>query len=300
MDAETWTVDKLAKYRCGSADSDPKFSDKRDWKPVLAWDMPDPPVDATGKPKAPQNLRMWVQSTFAHEIVDELTRLSDERMMTLARKAHRRFDAGIYSWELHRMQLAIERTNPANVVFARYTDENGKEVPVDADGATRQAIHELLEVLPLSDIVSLSQYEPIPLTEWETLTKPLTSITVPQLSLLMGLSGATAAAQLLMFLSLYWFWLNQREIELGSSDACPVGLFGMFGRSFESRVCFRLLLTFPSVAGVLVAYAREPLNILSWCLAVASVVVGVAISRSVERLWSRATPTSALVSLQVA
>jgi len=84
---------------------------------------------------------------------------------------------------------------------------------------------------------------------------------------------------------MFWFWLNQREFAHSERSATS-DLFTMFGRTDGTRRGFRILVSLPPIGAALLAIgSRGSLQPVLWTFAVASALLGAAISLRVQRLW---------------
>jgi hypothetical protein len=114
-------------------------------------------------------------------MADELRVLFDDRVLASARRANRRLDVAIYRWQMRRLQLFLQRPYPydPNVIKVTAASNQAGTNVTDREAEVMAAL--LFGALTVSDVMELSDFEPITLQEWEEHARPLTGIAIPQI-----------------------------------------------------------------------------------------------------------------------
>ncbi|MPY86717.1 MAG: hypothetical protein GEU99_02205 [Luteitalea sp.] len=95
---------------------------------------------------------------------------------------------------------------------------------------------------------------PITVEQFDEMIDPFQKIGLPG-SIFFGADYITAIhlTQLVIALSLIWFWLHQREAMLSGAFPSEGTLFAVFSRGAASRCLFHLLVIVPVIAAALLA-----------------------------------------------
>jgi hypothetical protein len=267
-----WTLAKLMEIECPSAPlskketHDPPEPQSHRQENSGTQPRTDKKQDKSA-PAPPRMLRIVSTLWEFEQIANALAELGNDETMSLARSYSYRFDRSIYRWEMlrHRILSRIREAQPVSGPPSKSS--------VKPPNASRE---EEIKYLTFEDIRRLASYEQPELSEIEPHFKELSRFNLPSFGIPLGLITATKIVESGLLFLLAYFWLFQREAKLSKNYPATGTLFGVFRRTFISRNMFKVFMTLPSVAAVLLGI--KSIGYTYWNIVLAIFVFGFCIA----------------------
>jgi hypothetical protein len=222
-DSDSVTVDQMVAFQCVAG-------------PVATNTEPAAHRESSSsrRPSQPRAIRMVSGFLPGAEIKEALESLNDDPLLERARRFSNLSEQSIYRWQVLRAQLTPHAVNMVVVMAPPQGTAPGRMRKSDIDDMT------------LRDVRRLSSFEPTSVQAFDEATKEFRQIPIPSLAYRLGLDGVVQAVDIVVLLSLFWFWLFEREARTSSSSPQPGTMFRAFGRSVSSRLSFYVLLCVPA------------------------------------------------------
>lgn len=264
-----FSLSKLLDYKCSSSD----LSGKIDGNSKLGSEKKEaafaPKTSSTvvskKAPQAPSSLSLIYQIPKVVEISEIIYELGNHEVIKLARSTSYKFNRDIYQWEVLRYRML---NNNMRLIPA----DNQKSIELQTEDRTRfnkEAL--LIKYLNLNDVIQLAEYKLPDSNDLQVLLRDRVSFKLPSLDQPIGLTFAIILIEIGLALSVFYFWMYQREAQRSDSYPAIGTLFCVLSRSILTRLLFLLLTIVPPIASILLA-------IYSWSVSYFSIIIAILVS----------------------
>ena len=162
---------------------------------------------------------------------------------------------------------------------------------IDGDIVFNEISHDdsvkLTKNLSLKNIKNLAEYEMPKLEEAEEIANKFKNITIPTIGFPMSFYTSTIFIEFAMSFVLIYFWLFHREAKISGTYPAPGTLFGAFGRSRLNHWILLILIAYPSIAAVLLAYLTYVLTRINFIPAAIITIVSALIAYDTRHLGEK-------------
>ena len=248
QNALLWPLQKLEDIYCSDAKGHVGFELLKDphakLEPgvqIFAWDIPQGPVQPNSRPLAPVNLRTLYSLAPAHQIINHVLALGDQKMLAAARSFSNEYNSSIFKWEALRYRLIREGG-------LQLTYSSGETVESTDDIGVLS-----LKWLTLTSLRELATAELPELSKYDALKAGLGTfkIAVPWISAGTKPSFLAIGIQSGLLLCTIYFLLYFYEASIIPGFPFLGTLFGAFSRTRLFRLVFLVFVTVPPISSAL-------------------------------------------------
>jgi hypothetical protein len=237
---------------------------------ILKWKEPTTSMP-DGRPSPPADFRIVWQIPNIVETSNILTKLGNLEMIELARSVSDKFDREIYLWELFRYRMLTKNigmipTGKKTLTFSLPSDQKIPELYTEDKTSFNRKT--LLEYLTLHNVKELSDYRFPDSKDLDFFIRDLSKFKLPTLQQPIGFKYATILTAIGIALSVFYFWMYQREAKSSETYPAPGTMFGVFSRTRFTRLIFLMLSVLPLAASVLLAIYTTPLTYITIVFAI--------------------------------
>lgn len=271
-----WSIAKLLEYECKDPPTEPKEKSTtetpdinqtklKEKKPIIS--IPDDvPPSAPSVPKGFGVVRRLYNIRKISSILFELGNLE---MIRLARSASYMSNIQIYNWELLRYRILQENTGLIPVGKGISTFRSDQSPPkFYTEDRTYFNRDTLLEYLTLHNVRELSNYRFPDTKDLDLSIRDRAKFILPSLKQPIAFTSAIIFIEFGIALSVLYFWVYQREAQSSNTYPAPGTMFGVFSRTYLTKLIFLILSVLPLAASVLLAIYATPLTYISIVFAV--------------------------------
>jgi len=268
-----WPLRKVANFECGQTDADVRDfhaaptpatvpatapSSKISFRPGR-WSFTSPPppfrapIDAVRglPPPAPSGLRVTAPLYPVFDLLAALKSLSDPAVTNSAAATSNPIRASLRQWV--RLQYRLVNARSFHPIFPYpYVVSVKGSPPPEQSQADRE---KMLELFTLADAKRLSAYNAISPEQFDTVSAEIGRMKIPGMDYYLRLDTAACAIEAVLFLSVFWFWLNFRELVVArESDASIPTLLSLFSRTIGTKAVFCVLTAFVALSSAFLAF----------------------------------------------
>lgn len=277
-----FSLSKLFDYECSSSDLSGMIDDNSKLGPkkmeaALAPKISSAEVSKNSRPAIPAPPTDFSASVIYQipkivEVSEIIYELGNHEVIKLARSTSYKFNRDIYQWEVMRERMLINnmRLIPAGQ-GAFIVPDNQKSVELQTEDRTRFNKEALMKYLNLNDVIQLAEYKLPDSNDLQALLRDRVSFKLPSLDQPIDLKFAIIFIEIGLALSVFYFWMYQREAQRSDSYPAIGTLFGVLSRSILTRLLFLLLTIVPPIASILLA-------IYSWSVSYFSITIAILVS----------------------
>jgi hypothetical protein len=252
-----WNLSKLTKYQCNPEEAleKPPQSDT----PTLPKkkDTPLPTSKEPLRPNPPGFFHVEISLSEVDESIQILTKLLNANLLDDASSSSHAFKISISNWKDLLYRSLTENESKETIIISIPQSEMTEETSnMQQDKREQESIvpkTDLLNFLTLKSIKDLSEYEFPKSSEIESLLKELDRLSIPSIAIPVRTIAATNFVELFLLIAIVYFWLFFREARSSPYFPFPGTLFGVFSKTFISRVVFFILVSLPVIASTLLA-----------------------------------------------
>jgi len=213
--------------------------------------------------------------------------LFDNQFLSLAQSYTYIFSRSIYKWQNYRDRLISKAGGYPirGLQWGQWKIENGQIKFLDKN-ISKEEPTTFLESLTFEKVKRLAKYELPSFEEFTNLKEKFTNFKIPTLGLPMTFYFGSVFVEFALCFVLIYFWLYQRESKISLSYPSPGTLFAVFGRRQLNHIILLILIAFPPIAAVLLAFMSYSLIKINFIPAVIITVVSILIayeSRSLSK-----------------
>lgn len=240
------------------------------------------------------NIRIISQRlTGLETIVNDIERLFDDKLLSLARSYDSMLNRSIYKWQMYRDRLIskvggsptgetvnisefMKKEHGQTITFDKYIAKVGMDkVRAELD---KYSAKERVKSLTIEKVKLLAKYESQSLEEIYNLKEKYTNIKIPTLGQRMTFFSGSIFIEFALCFVLIYFWLYQRESKNSVSYPSPGTLFAIFGRRQLDHIILLTLIAYPPIAAVLLADMSRSHVRINWIPAVIITVISILIA----------------------
>jgi uncharacterized membrane protein YfbV (UPF0208 family) len=222
------------------------------------------------------------------EIIGTLKALSAKKLLNEAQKVSIRYNHYIYRWIIlldqlayHNMQKEGPAEGPGYTIFYRIYGYPDIGITKSYDTSFNRKKYDDYPIhhLTLADVRKLSSYDPLTFSEIDRPINEQIQFSLSPSAPLLTHKAAAIFVEIVILISLVYFYIFQYEAKQSSSFPAPATLFGVFNRRRLFKFIFYALLLFPPCAAIFLAVWSSYMTYLNFFFAAMIIVVSFGIGK---------------------